>query len=206
MACAQNPALFRTLFTTARLAASDARTRQSAIGLDDAHQEIEKDFPLFSGKRRENTHLSRDHRRAQFRIKVLPPPRKSQPARTAVGVVDPPLDDSLFFQAVYEQACTVAVYPEPIGQTILIDIGLSILPIEISQHAHVERHEALACESFRCSCRADLQKTTCQREREPPDRQALRLRTTRGRSQNSVGGGHDALTVDSQYIDDLNTD
>src|SRR5262245_66258301 len=59
----QNPALFRILFTTTRLAASNAGTRQSAIGLDDAHQEIEKDFLLFSGKRRENTHLSRDHRR-----------------------------------------------------------------------------------------------------------------------------------------------
>src|SRR5262245_15180520 len=194
MVCAQNPALFRILFTNTRLAASGARTRQSAIGFDDTHQEIEKDFLLFSGKRRENSHLSRDHWRPQFRIKLLPAPRKSQLTRTAVGVVDPPLDDSLFFQAVYEQACTVAVYTEPIGQTILIDIGLSILPIEISQHSHVERHEALACESFRCSSRADLQKTTCQREGKPPDRQALRLRTKRRGSQNRVGGGHDALT------------
>jgi hypothetical protein len=105
--------------------------------------------------------------------------RETQETGTCIGPIDAPFDDTLRLQAPDQQACTVTIDAEAFGQTVLIDIGFSVLSVEVRQNSHIERHEIVLGEWLRYRGHADLQKAPRQWKRGSPDRRHRAFRRRR---------------------------
>lgn len=105
-----------------------------------------------------------------------------QPCPT-VDLAHAPLEQALRLEAADEQTGAVSVHAQPRRKRALVEVGLAIDAVDISQYGKLQRREAGAGHRL-CACaRADLEEAPSERERNPPYRRTvtqLQVRDARG--------------------------